>query len=185
VSDKLIAVDAPADIPVEHRDTPIGHLFEYHNLGRALVAVEHPELLIGMCMDNRKTLLMPENFAFKLRTSGANMRHNEFRVAYAIAVGGVRHMALIAHTNCGMVGLTHKMNAFTRGMVDAAGWDETQAREYFFQYAPFFEIEDEVEFVKLEAQRLRTRYPKVSITPLLYKIEDNRLYLVREDLTNS
>ena len=178
--EQLIAIDRLEDIPPEHRATPVGRLFEYHNLGREPIGVERPELLIGMCMDNRKTLVMPENFAFKLRTSGANMRHNEFRVAYAIAVGGVRHIALIAHTNCGMVGLTHKMNAFTRGMVDAAGWDETQAKEYFFQYAPFFEIEDEVEFVRLEARRLRARYPRVSITPLLYKIEDNRLYLVRE-----
>lgn len=178
--ERLIAVDTPHDIPLEHRDSPVGRLLEYHNLGRELVSVERAELLLGMCMDNRKTLVMPDNFAFVLRTSGANMRHNEFRVAYAIAVGGIRHIALIAHTNCGMVGLTNRMNAFTRGMVDAAGWDETQAREYFFQYAPFFEIEDEVDFVRLESQRLRARYPKIDVTPLLYKLEDNRLYLVRE-----
>jgi carbonic anhydrase len=177
---KLIAVDTQDDIPLEHRHSPVGRLLEYHNLGREPVSVERAELLLGMCMDNRKTLVMPDNFAFVLRTSGANMRHNEFRVAYAIAVGGIRHIALIAHTNCGMVGLTNRMTAFARGMVDAAGWDETQAREYFFQYAPFFEIEDEVEFVRLEAIRLREKYPKISVTPLLYKLEDNRLYIVRE-----
>lgn len=179
-SDKLITIDAHDDIPLEHRASPIGRLLEYHNLGRDLEAVEKAEILLGMCMDNRKVLRTPDNFAFVLRTTGANLRHNEFRVAYAIGVGGVRHIALIAHTNCGMVGLSHRMNAFVRGMVDAAGWDETQAKEYFFQYAPFFEIEDEIEFVRLEAQRLRKRYPKVGITPLLYKLEDNRLYLVRE-----
>ncbi len=178
--DRLIAVDTLNDIPLEHRDTPIGRLLEYHNLGRELLPVERAELLVGMCMDNRKTLQIPDNFAFVLRTSGANMRHNEFRVAYAISVGGVRDIALIAHTNCGMVGLSNRLSAFVRGMVDAAGWDETQAREYFFQYAPFFEIEDEVSFVRLEAQRLRARYPKIGVTPLLYKLEDNRLYVVGE-----
>ena len=179
-TDKLLTIDALSDIPLEHLHTPIGRLLEYHNLGRDLEPVERAEILLGMCMDNRKVLRTPDNFAFVLRTTGANLRHNEFRVAYAIGVGGVRHIALIAHTNCGMVGLSHRMNAFVRGMVDAAGWDETQAKEYFFQYAPFFEIEDEIEFVRLEAQRLRARYPKIGITPLLYKLEDNRLYLVRE-----
>jgi carbonic anhydrase len=178
--DKLISVNTPEEIPLEHRGTPVGHLLEYHNLGRELEAVERAEILLGMCMDNRKVLRTPDNFAFVLRTTGANLRHNEFRVAYAIGVGGVRHIALIAHTNCGMVGLTNRMSAFVRGMVDAAGWSDEQAREYFFQYAPFFEIEDEIEFVRLESRRLRARYPKISITPLLYKVEDNRLYLVRE-----
>jgi carbonic anhydrase len=181
VSDKLITVDTAADIPPEHRSTPIGRLLEYHNLGRDLEPVAKAEILLGMCMDNRKVLRTPDNFAFVLRTTGANLRHNEFRVAYAIGVGGVRFIALIAHTNCGMVGLGTRMNAFVRGMVNAAGWTKAEARNYFFQYAPFFEIEDEVEFVRLEAQRLRTRYPKIGITPMLYKVEDGRLYLVRED----
>ena len=183
-TDKLLTIDTIADIPLEHRQTPIGRLLEYHNLGRDLESVEKAEILLGMCMDNRHVLRTPDNFAFVLRTTGANLRHNEFRVAYAIGVGGVRHIALIAHTHCGMVGLSHQMNAFVRGMVDAAGWNETQAKEYFFQYAPFFEIEDEIEFVRLEAQRLRARYPKVGITPLLYKLEDNRLYLVRQSSPN-
>lgn len=178
-SDKLITIDTLSDIPLEHRQTPIGRLLEYHNLGRELESVEKAEILLGMCMDNRHSLRTPDDFAFVPRTTGANLRHNEFRVAYAIGVG-VHHIALIAHTHCGMVGLSHQINAFVRGMVDAAGWDQAQARGYFFQYAPFFEIEDEIEFVRLEAQRLRARYPKVGITPLLYKLDDNRLYWVRE-----
>jgi carbonic anhydrase len=175
---EIIAVTKTEDILEKYRDTPIGHLLEFHNLNRDFDRFEKAELLVGMCMDNRKQLRLPDNFAYVLRTSGANMRHNEFRVSYAIGVGGVHHIALVAHTNCGMVKLSSKYNAFVRGMIDVAGWDEQRAKDYFFQYAPFFEIEDEVEFVLLEAQRLRDRYPKVTVVPLLYKVEDGLLYQI-------
>jgi carbonic anhydrase len=175
----LLAVNSSADIPAKYHNTPIGRLLEFHNLGAALEKCERAELLIGMCMDNRKVLRTPDNFAFVLRTTGANLRHNEFRVSYALSIGGVRHIALIAHTNCGMVGLSRKLPVFVRGMIEV-GWDEQEAREYFFQYAPFFEIENEVEFVRLEAARLREKYPKVQVAPLLYQLEDNRLYVVED-----
>ena len=40
-----------------------------------------------MCMDNRKHLHIPDNFAFIIRSGGANLRYSEFKVSYAIAVG--------------------------------------------------------------------------------------------------
>jgi carbonic anhydrase len=177
---EIVAIDSSTDIFPEYVNTPIANLLGYHNLEQPLDRYERAELLVGMCMDNRKQLRLPDNFAYVLRTSGANMRHNEFRVSFAIGVGGVSHIALVAHTNCGMVGLSKKYPVFVQGMIDVAGWDEERAREYFFQYAPFFEIEDEVGFVVLEAERLRARYPKVTIVPMLYKVEDSRLYLIRE-----
>lgn len=175
----LIAINAATDIPLEYQNTPIERLLHFHNLGADLERCDKAEILIGMCMDNRKVLRTPDNFAFVLRTTGANLRHNEFRVTYALSIGGVRHIALIAHTNCGMVGLSRKLPAFVQGMIDV-GWNETDAREYFFQYAPFFEIENEADFVRLEALRLRPKYPNVMIVPLMYQLEDNRLYLVQE-----
>lgn len=179
MTDGLQAVNAQADIPAIYHNTPIARLLQFHNLAAPLQKCEHAEILIGMCMDNRKVLRTPDNFAYVLRTTGANLRHNEFRVAYALSIGGVRHIALIAHNHCGMVGLSRKLPAFVQGMIDV-GWNETEAREYFFQYAPFFEIENEAEFVRLEANRLREKYPKVQIAPLFYQLEDNRLYLVLE-----
>lgn len=176
---QILPVTSPNDILEEYKNTPVGRLLEYHNLNRNLDHYEKAELLVGMCMDNRKQLRLPDNFAYVLRTTGANMRHNEFRVSFAIGVGGVSQIALVAHTNCGMVKLSGKYNAFVRGMIDVAGWDEQRAKDYFFTYAPFFEIEDEVEFVMLEAQRLRDRYPKVTVVPLLYKVEDGLLYQLK------
>ncbi len=59
-------------------------------------------------MDNRKQLNIPNNFAYILRTGGGNLRYSEFKISYAIAVGGVKALALIGHNRCGMVNLMNK-----------------------------------------------------------------------------
>jgi carbonic anhydrase len=43
-----------------------------------------------------------------------------------------------------------------------------------------FEINNEVDFILSETQRLRQRYPKVQIAPMYYKLEDNQLYMINE-----
>lgn len=43
-----------------------------------------------------------------------------------------------------------------------------------------FEIGNEMDFVLSEAKRLRNRYPKVKIAPLMYLIENNKLNLIKE-----
>src|SRR5438445_638949 len=45
---------------------------------------------------------------------------------------------------------------------------------------PMFEIGNEVDFVLSEAKRLRLRYPKLQVAPLLYRIEDGQLYQLCE-----
>ncbi len=47
-------------------------------------------------------------------------------------------------------------------------------------FAPMFEIGNEVDFVLSEAKRLRLRYPKLQVAPLLYRVEDGQLYQLRE-----
>lgn len=176
---KIIPVNYVDDILPEYRGTPVGLLLEYHNLGRAAGAAAAPQLLIGMCMDSRKSLRIPGDFAFVLRTAGANMRDNEFRISYAIAVGGVRTIVLIAHTDCGMARLGERREQFIRGLMDAAGWDEAHAVRHFEDCAPKFGMRDEVEFVVREAERLRGIYPRIDIVPLLYRVEDDLLYQLR------
>jgi carbonic anhydrase len=175
---RLISVNYPDDILPEYRDTPVGLLLEYHNLGRAQGRT-FPQLLIGMCMDSRNSLRIPNDFAFILRTAGANMRDNEFRISYAIAVGGVRTIVLIAHTDCGMARLTERRDQFINGLIDAAGWDRGRAVKHFEDSAPKFGIRNEVEFVLREAERLRGIYPRIHVAPLLYRVEDDLLYQVR------
>ena len=177
---RLVDISKPEDIFPEYRGTPIGHLLEYHNLNREPDTYRQAKFLVGMCIDNRKHLHIPDNFAYIIRAGGANLRYSEFKVSYAIAVGNVQHIALIGHNNCGMVNLVSKKDQFINGLVEKAGWEQEWAEEHFMHFSPMFEIGNEIDFVLSEAKRLRLRYPKIMIAPLLYKVEDNRLYLIRE-----
>jgi len=177
---RLIPVSSAGDIPERYRDTPIGLLLEYHNTGRPHAPYASAQLLVGMCMDNRKHLNIPDNFSYIIRTGGANLRYSEFKVSYAIAVGGVHALALIGHTNCGMVNLAARKAQFVQGLADNAGWTRESADEHFNSFAPMFEISNEVDFILSETARLRSRYPKILIAPMLYRVEDNRLYLISE-----
>ncbi len=179
--DRLIAVTDAQDIFPEYRNSPIGLLLEYHNLRRPVEAYTNAQLLIGMCMDHRKHLRLPDNFAYIIRAGGANLRPSEFKVSYAIAIGGVRSLALIGHNNCGMVNLMSKKDQFIQGLVENAGWKRQAAEEHFMQSVALFEIGNEIDFVVGEAARLRLRYPEIQIAPLLYRVEDNLLFLIREN----
>jgi carbonic anhydrase len=178
---RLLTIKSREDIPRQYRETPIGLLLEYHNLEREFKSYTNAELLIGMCMDNRKHLHVPDNFAFIIRTGGANLRYSEFKVSYAIAVGGVRCIALIGHTQCGMVNLVARKDQFIQGLAKAAGWQTESAEEHFLHFAPMFEIGDAVDFILSEVKRLRLRYPKILVAPMLYRVEDNGLYLIQEN----
>ncbi len=178
---RLLPITARGDIPPQYRDTPIGLLLEYHNLDRSYETYSAAQVFIGMCMDNRKHLHIPDNFAFIIRSGGANLRYSEFKVSYAIAVGGVRSIALIGHTQCGMVNLIARKEQFIRGLVDNAGWSSEEAEEHFLHFAPMFEIGNEVDFILSEVKRLRLRYPKIPVAPMVYRVEDNRLYLIEEN----
>ena len=177
--DRLLPVDRPEDVPEAWRGTPIEQLLAYHNLEAPFAEHETAEILIGMCMDNRKVLRIPDRFAYVIRAGGANLRPAEFKVSYAIAVGGVRALALVGHTHCGMVDLHARRPAFIDGLVDV-GWDRDAAEAHFDAFAPLFEIGDEVDFVLSEGERLRDRYPRLLVACLIYRVEDGRLWLVRE-----
>jgi len=178
--ERLINVKTIDDINPDYRETPIGLLLKYHNLNFPLDSYKQAQLLIGMCMDHRKHLRIPDNFAYIIRTGGANLRYSEFKVSYAIAVGDVKHIALIGHNDCGMVNLIARKEKFIKGLVDKAGWDRNWAEEHFMHFAPMFEIGNEIDFVTSEAKRLRLRYPKITVVPMIYRVDDNRLYLIND-----
>src|ERR1700716_1402426 len=119
---EIIPVNYRTDILPEYQGTPAGQLLEYHNLDPALGSGPGRQLLIGMCMDSRKSLRIPPDFAYVLRTAGANMRDNEFRISFAIAVGGVRTLVLIAHTDCGMARVAGQDDQVVRGLGEPARW---------------------------------------------------------------
>lgn len=177
---QIIEINKTEDIIAEYRNTPIGLLLEYHNLNRPFIEYTSAQLLVGMCMDNRKHLTIPENFSYIIRSGGANLRYSEFKVSYAISVGGIKHIALIGHNNCGMVNLHARKDEFIAGLVGTAGWTEERAEEHFANFAPMFEIGNALEFVVNEAKRLRVKYPKIVVAPLFYDVDKSKLYMIKE-----
>ncbi len=177
-SHKLTPINSVQDIPKALLGTPAGLLLEYHNLGREFDSYTQAQLLIGMCMDSRKHLHIPDNFAYIVRAAGANLRYSEFKVSYAIGVGGVQQVALIGHTECGMENLASRKEQFVKGLVDRAGWDAKLAEDHFLNFCMMFEIGEVTQFILSEALRINARYPKIPVVPMLYKVEDNRIYLI-------
>ena len=80
--DPLIEIKTREDILPEYRNTPVGLFLEYHNLGRKFEKHKKAELLIGMCMDSRQVLNIPNSFTYVLRTGGANMKDLDFNISY-------------------------------------------------------------------------------------------------------
>lgn len=177
---QLIDIDKENDIPLEMRDTPISHLLKYHNFDSPFDTYESAQMLIGMCIDNRKSLRIPPNFAFIIRTGGANLRFSEFKISYCIAIGRVKHIALIGHNQCGMVNLMSKKDVFVKGLAEIAGWPEEKAHNHFMHFVPMFEIDDEIDFTLHEAKRLAICYPGVKVVPMMYSVENNRLSIIME-----
>jgi carbonic anhydrase len=177
---RLIKIDSKDKIPSEYLNTPVGFLLRYHNLNEQFTEYSNAQLLVGMCIDNRKHLKIPDNFAFIIRAGGANLRYSEFKVSYAIGVGGVKHLALIGHNHCGMVNLISRRKLFVEGIVNNAGWTKEQAENYFDSTFSKYEIFDEIDFIRSEVKWLRQKYPKVQVAPMFYLVEDKMLYLINE-----
>lgn len=171
---------SPEDIPAEYLGTPVEELIRYQNFNAPHVPCQSAKMLVAMCMDNRKQLRIPENFAYIIRTGGANLRYSEFKVSYAIAIGGIDYIVLIAHDKCGMVNLPSKLEAFTKGLSRLENWDEERAKEHFYNYAPMFEIENEIDFVVQESKRLSEKYKGIKVLPLYYTLDDNKLHFLTE-----
>lgn len=181
---QLVGIHSEKDIPDNLLSTPIGDLFKYHNLSTEFKNYNSAQMAIVMCMDNRKQLNIPNKFAYILRTAGARITGSEFKLSFAIGFADIKFVALIAHTNCGMVNLTSKKEKFIDGLIKNAGWTKEQAENHFNSFAPFFEIENETEFIVSESKRLKEKYPPITFVPLLYNVEDNKLYIIKPPVMN-
>jgi carbonic anhydrase len=176
----LVEIKNKEDIPQQYHNTPIELFLEYHNLDRTFKKHKNPELLIGMCIDSRQILQVPHNFSYVVRTGGGNMRDMEFNISYAVAVGGIKHIIVLGHTNCAMINLMSKKDDFIRGLVDSGGWEKYLAEEHFFESEPVYEIKNEIEFVLKETRRLRLKYPGVTVAPMMYRVKNDLIYIIEE-----
>lgn len=177
---RLIAVKSESDIPAEYRCTPVSRLFLSHNLKSTFGANSAAELAIVTCMDSRLRIRLPHNFAFFIRNAGARVEDSIFEISFAIAVGGVQAVVVIGHTDCRMVGLEALKEGFVHGLSERGGWNPEQASLHFSAMCPGLSKADAVESVKSCARLLRSMYPNFMIVPLVYNVNDDLLYLVKE-----
>lgn len=175
---KLIEIKEINNIPENLKNTPIEDLIKYQNFSTSHKSYEKAELIVVMCMDNKICLNTPDKFACFVRIAGARITGNEFNLSFAIGRGGVKYVVIIGHTNCGMVNLASKKDKFIEGLVKNAGWVESDAESHFNKYASQYEIGNEVDFVISESLRLKKDYPNIDFIPIIYKVEDEKLYLV-------
>ncbi|HHL39885.1 MAG TPA: carbonic anhydrase [Deltaproteobacteria bacterium] len=177
---RLINVSREGEIPERYRHSPVGELLRCHNMGGEPAPCAAPRLVTVMCMDSRKTLRVPRNFSFVVRNSGGTVTGVSFAISYALAVGGIDHLAVIGHSDCRMVDLAAQREAFVAGLVGRWGWDAEAARRHFDEMAPRFGKVDAVESVLRDVRLIRSIYPGLTAAPLFYLVEDDRLYLVDE-----
>src|SRR3972149_9984223 len=95
-----------------------------------------------MCMDNRQALRLPQNFAFIVRNSGGTRNGVSFSISFAVAVSGIRHIAVIGHSDCMMVNLESRRLEFVRGLSECGGWERAIAESYFLDSGVLFEKKD-------------------------------------------
>ncbi len=177
MNERLTPVTVEDDILPEWLGTPIHDLLAYHNLKRPYLVHDTAQLMITMCMDYRKVLRIPTGFAYVLRTGGGNPNNVQFEISFAVAIGGVRALALIAHDDCAMVGLSGRRDAFVQGLVHE-GWKREEAEMHFDAHALRYEVHDSVELVGAKASRLQARYPSITVAPLFYSVKEDLLYQV-------
>jgi len=177
---RLVRVTTPEDIPEILRGTPIETLLKCQNMGQVDAnQSEDPDLVIGMCIDYRKSLALPQNCAYVIRRTGANMDGSEFSVALALS-GGIEYMALIAHNHCVMSDPHVKRGAFVSALTMKHGWSDDQASSFFDQHASSREISDAIDFSIKEARRLNSLFRGLKVVPMLFMLEDNLIYLVKD-----
>lgn len=179
--DRLAPVDSAADIPEAWRGTPVERLLACHELDAPLDPPERPQVLVATCMDHRVELRMPRDFAYVIRTGGANLAGRDFEVSFAVGVGGVRAVAIVGHSDCGMAGVTEAREPFVRGLTEGAGWSASKAGEHFDDRATRHAIDDPIAFTLEQAGRIRRRYPELLVAALHYRVEDRRLYRIRPE----
>ena len=168
------------EVPQAYRNTPIELLLAYNNLGKEFDECAQAKLIIGTCIDNRICFRIPDNFAYIFRQAGANMQQCDFSISYVMAVGSIRHVALIGHTDCKMVDISAQENAYVENISKITAWSKKNASEYFKKNVPICEIGDQEEFTVNEATRLKEKFPNALIAPMLFNVDKGDLCLLQE-----
>lgn len=174
-------VASERDVLPAWRGTPIASLLLAQNQGATFPVGPEPSLLVATCIDSRVRLALPPGAAFELRAAGVNLDERElFEIAFAVAVGGVRHVAVLGHEDCAMGRIDGGREAFARGLASTDGWDHDAAGAFFDAHAADWVIGDPAAATLATTRRLRSRFPGVIFAPLHYTVPAGRIEQILE-----
>lgn len=141
-------------------------LMQSHNDGVHYAAFEKPQLAIVTCMDFRIRLQLPDDFAFVLRTGGANPGPIEPYLAFSVARMGIHAIAIIGHTDCAM----QRPDPY---VVNDLPTSEEQKKHFRSQIASLA-ITDAAEFTVREAEQLQDLFG-LPVIPLIYDVHTHKI----------
>ena len=87
-------------------------------------------------------------------------------------------MALIAQKDCAMANTGPQRENFVAVLNSVAGWDKKKAQQFFDDHSRSREIGNEIDFVLREAERLEEMFAGVMVVPMLFRVDDDKLYLI-------
>jgi carbonic anhydrase len=172
---RVIPISQPQSIPEHWQGTPIESLIRAENFKQPITPASRPQLLIAGCIEFRYALPIPSMYAYVIRRASGRLIGSEFSVAYILSQG-VKHIALIGHNDCGMT----KTAAAAPGMIEALveqGWDRNRAEEYINYQIGRYSIEDEIDALEREYDRLKRLFRQVQIAPLFVNLADTKLFI--------
>jgi hypothetical protein len=73
-----------------------------------------------------------------------------------------------------------KRGAFVSALTGKHGWSNDQALSFFDEHASSREIDDAIDFSLKEARRLSNLFRGLKVVPMLFMLEDNLVYLVKD-----
>lgn len=159
------------------RGTPVADLLRFQNFpdAGAAPAGPHPAILVATCLEQASPLRLPAGFAVELHTAAASLKRDPFKVSWAIGVARVSAIAIVGHDDCRLTQLRNHREEFVVRMIEAAGWERPAAEQHFDHWSDLFAVDEPAAFAAAEAARLRERYPRLVIAPLLYQSASGQL----------
>lgn len=178
VDTRLTAINTLEDIPSHLQATPIADLINCQNFYDVSdEQATSANLIIGMCIDYRKQLHLPKNSAYVIRSPGANMQGCEFSIALGLSTK-IKYMALLVHNKCLMANPYPLEKNFKDTLVQEHNWSAGKASVFFDSHAASGLVGDVIDFAKDESTRLQTIFKGLTVVPLLYDVDSDRIFLV-------
>jgi carbonic anhydrase len=173
--DRLLPLHTKDAIPAEWKGTPIESFIATINYGEPIAASERPQLLIVTCIEFRFSLKIPPRYAYVIRRASGRLVGSEFVMSFILSQG-VKDVVLVGHNDCGMTKVAENAPNMVAALVQQ-GWHKERAEEFIRHHAARHAIQDEVDALKDEYQRLHRLFKNVRIAPLLACLAEMKLYV--------